>query len=140
MQTKGWTLLRIILSRFKDDLSDASFYETFLSDLPEVESKQVLSLKSPGPQIDAVLDFPNEIIQNIHYSWLAETIKKIPGQLQPQMISLFNAKQASRLRDLVGVKSFKQKSLQTCTRIFAQIALPIFRYRNAPSQNFFAEK
>lgn len=109
MQTKGWTLLRILLSRFKEDLTEVSFQEAFLKDLSEHESNEILSIKSPGPQIEAILNFPSEIIQIVHYSWLAETIKKIPIQLQPQVISLFDAKQASRLRDTLGTKPFTKK-------------------------------
>lgn len=109
MQTKGWTLLRILLSRFKEDLTDVSFQEAFLQDLSENESREILSLKSPGTQIEAILNFPNEIIQIVHYSWLAETIKKIPVQLQPQVISLLDAKQASKLRDAIGSKPFTKK-------------------------------
>lgn len=108
MQTKGWTLLRILLSRFKDDLSDIAFQEAFLNDLPEQEAIEILSIKSPGPHIEAILNFPSEIIQSVHYSWVAETIAKIPKAFQPQVISLFNPRQAGRLTEMVGAKPFTQ--------------------------------
>jgi hypothetical protein len=117
MQTKGWTLLRILLSRFKEDLSDIAFQEAFLSDLSDREAGEILAIKSPGPQIDAILNFPSELIQNVHYSWVAETITKVPKELQPHVISLFNPKQANRLAELVGTKPFT-KTLSAPVRTF----------------------
>lgn len=108
MQTKGWTLLRILLSKYREDLSDISFQEAFLSDLPEQEAKEVLAVKSPGPQIEAILNFPSDLIKDVHYSWVAETVMKIPPALQSQVVSLFNPQQADRLTQLIGTKPFIQ--------------------------------
>lgn len=117
METKGWTLLRILLSRSNDDLTDLAFQEAFLDDLPEEDALEILTIKSPGPHINSILEFPWDLLKTMHYSWLAACISSIPKGLQPHAISLFEPKQAKRLLQTLNLDPF-EKSLSEPVKEF----------------------
>lgn len=117
MQAQGWTFLKILLSRFGVELSDDAFSNLFLSDLSDDEKVGILDYKAPGPQIEAVINLPKQLLSEVHYSWFSEQILKIPYQFQPHVLMLFPEKERLKLGKISGLSPLTEP-LSTPVRAF----------------------
>ncbi len=106
--------MRILLNRFHSKTP-----KDFLSLLPPEDAKQILSQDIATADISPIFVKPQEFLKNIHYSWIAPHVQKLPQHVQELLVSALANPLAA------GLKKY--------LKINARIALP-------PRASFFFVK
>lgn len=100
MQAKSWILMRILLNRFHPRAP-----KEFLNLLPQDDAKQILSQDVIISDIDPVFVKPQEFLKNIHYSWVAPYVQKLPMHMQELLISALPNPLAIGLKKYLKISS-----------------------------------
>src|ERR1700722_19112516 len=82
LDQKSQVFIRVLLNHYHKVGSDK-----LLKYLPSSDAKAILALKTESKIPSAIFLQPIEQLELIHYSWLAEVIKKQPPLLQPFFIA-----------------------------------------------------
>lgn len=106
MQMKSWVMLRVLLNKYHQKASD-----TLLKILPEEDAKGVISLNAYSNRPEIVLTQPEELIQNIHYSWLVDALKAIPKTIQEPILAALPSSNAAKLRQLLNLTTLPQREI-----------------------------
>nr|WP_166156562.1 hypothetical protein [Neochlamydia sp. AcF84]NGY95337.1 hypothetical protein [Neochlamydia sp. AcF84] len=98
MHAKTQILIRILLNRFHPKTS-----QEFLKCLPEDEAKQIAGHQIITAEIDPIFVKPHEFLKEIHYSWVAPYLRKLPTHLQNLMVSALPNPLATSLKKYLKI-------------------------------------
>jgi hypothetical protein len=135
MEARGPVVLRVLLNHFHQTVKD-----NMLRCLPSEEARQVRQQDTSSNNAEAILDWPNEFLGRIHYSWLQPHIEKVPQAFQGALISALPDSQASKLRSRLKISDKFMPSLPIqkylkstlCRQLRLDEVLPISFLPNSP--------
>lgn len=100
MQDKSWIPVRMLLNRFHPKTT-----KDFLSLLPQNEAKKMTNLDQVAADIDSLFINPEEFFKNLHYSWAAPYLQKLPIYLQELVASALPNPLAAGLKKNLNIKA-----------------------------------
>lgn len=112
MQDRSSTYLRLLLNRYHKGP-----HEAVLTSFPEEKARQVTELPLRTSDIEAILYAPLENLNRIHYSWMLDTLKKIPEPSVLYLLAMIQKEKAEKLKAALGIRS-KVPSLSPLMRKF----------------------
>lgn len=83
LESKDRLIFRILLNQFHGSKSDL-----FLKNVPTEFSKKILEETLPATNALLLLKQSNELVNEVHYSWLLEAFKKFPDRLKGPLLSV----------------------------------------------------
>lgn len=103
MNENTTTLLKVLINRFHSD-SGASFLQKF----PKNEAQEILRCNVISDTPTYFLNWENDLITIIHYSWLVPLIEQLNPDLQGAVIASLPEPQSSKLKAALKVKSIPE--------------------------------
>jgi len=116
MNAKGWIMLRVLLNRFHK-----GSIETLLHPLPEEDIHKILSVNIDSNSIHPAIANPSERIANLHFSWLLESVKAFPLELQPYALASLSAEQQNGLKSAFSYLVRIHKNSSFFSRFFRHL-------------------
>lgn len=98
MQVKRWLMTRVLLNRFYRKTP-----EPLIRCLPKEDAEGILAQNIISDNIALVMAQPEELIQKIHYSWLAPIIQSFPQFLQVSMLGAMPKTLSDKLQKMLNL-------------------------------------
>lgn len=99
MQNKNWLMFRALVSRFHQKSP-----EVFLRSLPREVSQKASEEEVLSDEVPLLVAQPEQLLHQVHYSWLAEAFDKIPDPVKPSVLSSLKKETASGIAHLKNVE------------------------------------
>lgn len=100
MQDRSSTYLRLLLNRYHKGPQEA-----VLTPLPEEKAKKVSELTINTEDCETILAAPLENLRRIHYSWMLDTLEKLPQSSIVYMLGLVPPEKAEKIQAALKIKS-----------------------------------
>lgn len=107
--------LRVLLNRFHK-----SEMQQLLKCLPQAEAQQILLQNISSEEVSFAFDFTQDLLNRIHYSWIAEEIKKKPPKLQPFFVASLPPLLRDPLAKLLKTPPFREAPKSLVNKYFYQ--------------------
>lgn len=98
MQAKGLIMMRVLLNRYHQGSPEA-----FLGGISKEDSKQVTTLDITSQDVAQALRQPKDVLQKIHYSWVAPSVQQFSKGMQVLIISALPKGSSSSLSKILKV-------------------------------------
>lgn len=100
MDVRGPVLLRVLLNHFHQSVKDS-----MLRGLSQEEAQEVRLLDVPSNNVSILIDWPNQFLDKVHYSWIQPFLEKSPRSIQEALIGSLHSSQAKKLRSRLKIDS-----------------------------------